>query len=197
MTTRNDGTPEDLLALEEVALLIDGGDQIPRRTVRRLGRVIRSDPRFTGHLELAEALARDAAIEPGSDNRLADGVDANQDFDRLLSAGDWTDPAEILDPDGERGVPYTPLIHIARARIQRAADPSQLRSVLAKLRHAALFARLREHVARLNAKLGAQEGSASGLDPTLEEIEALLRNFRQAAEEVDGSAGGTWSSTLR
>ncbi len=186
MTTRNDEIPGDLLTLEEVALLVDGADQVPRETARHLGPVIRTDPRFTRHVETVEALAQDAAIKPGSENRLADGVAANAELDRLLEAAGWTDPAEVLDPSGERGIRYAPLVHIARARAARDNGPSRLlRIVLVKLQRAALFNELRLEIAQLNAGVEALDTpTAQRLTSTLKRIDGILRRFGQAAKDL-------------
>ncbi|MCP4004693.1 MAG: hypothetical protein GY725_10895 [bacterium] len=186
MTTRKHEISEDLLTLEEVALLVDGGDQVPPETARHLGPVIRTDPRFSKHVEIAEAMARDAAIKRGTDDRLADGVSANADFDRLTACDEWSDPAEILDPSGERGIPFAPLIHIAQARLQQTEDRNQLQAVLEKLRRAEFFDKLRQEVAQLNTELEVLDRPTTRLlDSTLKKIEVLLSRFRQAAQELN------------
>ncbi len=105
--------------------------------VRRLAAVIRTDPRFSSQFAELEKLAGEAGSRPGeAAGRLSAAVAADQALDRLLAAEGWTHPAEILDPDGSTGVPYTSLIDLATARQETAEEPSQVRAVRRRLEEA-------------------------------------------------------------
>ena len=123
-----------LLTLEELADVADGDALHTQEARDRLARVIQTDPRFAEQLEHLEALARDAGVKRGSYRGI--GLEENQDFDRLLADDGWRDPAEVLDPDGQRGFSYGRLIAIARARAARAEDPSSLHAMRERLERA-------------------------------------------------------------
>lgn len=46
----------------------------------------------------------------------------NEKFELLLSAGQWEEPEDVLDPDRTKGVPYDELLRISRARLSRETD---------------------------------------------------------------------------
>jgi hypothetical protein len=74
------------------------------------------------------------AAEIGADD-LWEGVERNQEFDHLLEADSWDDPAEILNPDGGDlyEVSYRRLIAVADARLARVADPAPVQAVKTRL----------------------------------------------------------------
>ena len=96
----------------------------------RLAAVIRTDPRFAQQFEELEAMAAEIGAED-----LWEGVERNQEFDRLLGAESWGDPAEILNPDGGDlyEVSYRKLIAVADARLARAKDPAPIQAVKDRL----------------------------------------------------------------
>ncbi len=130
--------PEASLTLEELALLADGMvESLSDDAARRLAAVIRADPRFSDELAVLEKLAVEAGVRPDESNgRLSAAVASDQALGRLLAAEGWRHPGEILDPDGSVGVPYAPLIALAAARQETAADPSRLEEVRRRLEEA-------------------------------------------------------------
>ena len=117
------------LTLEDLALIVSDGD-IEGELQKRIANVIRSDSRFAEQFEQLEALAADA----GTDD-LWDGFERNREFDRLLEAESWNDPAEVLNPDASElyEVSYRRLLAIADARIARTEHPGLIQSVKDRL----------------------------------------------------------------
>ncbi len=128
-TERSDaGVDESLLSLEDVALLAGaiGSGQLTAPTLRRLAAANRTDPRFARHYQALVALAREAGFDPVRDQDLETALDCHRDFQRLLDSEGWEHPSEVLDPDGEIGISYRELAHIAakRAELQAGGTPA-------------------------------------------------------------------------
>ncbi len=122
----------DLLTLEDVALLADDSDSLPTETKQRLRNLVIKDPRFRGHLDHLEALAQEAGLGECHD-RLGTALLAHNHYTQLELAEDWEHPAEVLDPEGFIGILYQELIHIGRARAQRADNPERDSKILQQL----------------------------------------------------------------
>ena len=103
----------------------------------RVATAIRSDPRFADQFVELEALAAEAQTTD-----LWEGLDRQREFDRLLEAGHWNDPAEILNPKGSDlyEVNYRRLIAVAEARLARNDDAEPIRRTLERLLRAELAA---------------------------------------------------------
>ncbi len=117
---------QDLLTLEDVALLADGADSLPTSTKQRLRQLVLQDPRFSLHLEQLEGLAQEAGLGESQD-RLGAALLVHGHYQQLEKAEGWEHPAEVLDPDGTIGVLHRELLHIARVRARgektgRSAD---------------------------------------------------------------------------
>ncbi len=125
----------DLLAPQDLALLIDGTGSVPERLAEPLAAILRSDPRFAEPVAELEALARAAGLAPQR-CYLSRALEAHRDADRLLATTGWQHPAEVLDPEGDRGVDYGPLMHLVAERAKQAGDPTALRSVHERLTRA-------------------------------------------------------------
>ena len=126
---------EDLLTLEDVALLADPQSQIPKATIERLRQLVRSDPRLTPHYDFLEALAEQAQM-PESDGRLYVGLRCLEDLERLVQVEDWQHPAEVLDPTGEKGISYAELIRFVRNLARRDEKGKRYLSVERRLERA-------------------------------------------------------------
>ncbi len=124
---------EELLSLEDLALLIDGVEGAPDRMLDRLSTTIRTDARFAKQFAVLECLADEAGLAPETSSRFTSAIGAHGDVDRLLEAEGWRHPAEVLDPDGDRGILYPVLTRIVAARVDRADDPGLLLRVQEKL----------------------------------------------------------------
>ena len=122
-----------VLTLEDIAALADG-QGISRQTVRRLREWVRTDQQFAEPVRHLKTLAGDAGVDLLGDAELLD-----RDFDRLLATEGWEHPAELLDPEGEIGVPYAELLAIAEARTRagRGEDAAPIEAVRRKLERAA------------------------------------------------------------
>ncbi len=127
--------PEDLLTLEDAALLADPNGQLTRDAVRRVRRLARTDPRVIPLFEYLEALADESDL-PETDDRLDVGLKCLTDVERLLQADDWRHPAEVLDPTGEIGVNYPGLVKLAAAWARQAGESGRYRAVERKLERA-------------------------------------------------------------
>lgn len=127
---------ENLLSAHDAALLANGHAQLPDATMRKIVAVVRTDGRFAGHYEALRSLATDAGFEPVRDKDLETALDCHQDFERLLTSEGWEHPAEILDPEGELGICYQELIHIAAARARREPDSERVKAVRDRLERA-------------------------------------------------------------
>ena len=117
------GIPARRLTLDEVALIADGlSETLSDEGARCLAQVIRTDPRYAAEIEQLEALAREAGLRPeDSLGYLSAARALDEALTALLAADGWKHPAEVLDPDGTRGIPYAPLIRLARERERKAA----------------------------------------------------------------------------
>ncbi len=135
MKIRRSEIREDLLTLEDAALLADEQGQIPKETLDRARRLIRSDPRATLHFEYLEDLADEAAM-PETSDRLHVGFRCLEDLERLERAPDWQHPSEVLDPTGEIGIHYPELVQLAGMRARQAGDPERYRGIERKLENA-------------------------------------------------------------
>ena len=157
------------LTLEELGLVADGlVESLSDDGARRLGQVIRTDPRFeTGIAEL-EQLARAAGLQPGVSFEYLSAAQAGDEaLTTLLHADGWNHPAEILDPDGSRGIPYTLLIRLARQREGRREDAGRIRDVRRRLEEA--------HAAELAVEALADRFVAGLFELPEDEASALLR----------------------
>ncbi len=135
MKRRRSEIREDLLTLEDAALVADEQGQLPRDTEGRVRRLVRSDPRVTGHFDYLEELADEARM-PETSERLHVGFQCLEELERLEQAADWRHPAEVLDPTGEIGIPYRELLQLAGMRARQAAAPERYRSIERKLERA-------------------------------------------------------------
>ena len=126
---------EDLLTLEDAALLVDSNGDVPHETLGRLRDLVRTDPRVMPHFEYLEALADEAGI-PETGDRLFVALSCLQEVERLEQTEDWQHPAEILDPTGDLGVDYPELIRLAAMRLRQEGDAGRYRSVKRKLERA-------------------------------------------------------------
>ena len=126
---------ESVLSVDDVAKLNSAiaSGQLPRPTIRRLADANRADSRFSRHYEALATLARDAGFEPVRDEDLETALECHRDFQRLLDSEGWEHPAEVLDPEGELGISYRELAHIAAARADRAAGEGRPAAVREKL----------------------------------------------------------------
>jgi hypothetical protein len=113
------------LTLEDLAQIVCEGN-VEGELQERLAGAIRTDPRFARQFEQLEAMAAEIAADD-----LWEGVERNQEFDRLLEAESWDDPAEVLNPDGGDlyEVSYRRLIAVADARLARTDDPALIQAV--------------------------------------------------------------------
>ncbi len=124
-----DTQPEATLNLEDLAQIVCEGN-FEGDLQDRVVAAIRTDPRFTQQFEELEAMAAEIGAED-----LWEGVERNEEFDRLLAAESWEDPAEILNPDGSDlyEVSYRKLLAVADARLARADDPAPIQAVKDRL----------------------------------------------------------------
>lgn len=129
-------TDEDLFSFAELAQLADRSDQFSRSTMDKLRILVHSMERFAPQLAYLKALAEDAGLPEDQDDRLHAGWLCNQEFDALQATPAWRHPAEVLDPDGNLGIGYAELIHIAGIRARRAEEPAALQAIGEKLRAA-------------------------------------------------------------
>ncbi len=133
---------EDLLTLEDVAMLLSHTDHLPARVALKLPRVIGTDPRLAAHVGQLQDMAREAGLEAECRDWPEIAFLCHRDLDRLLAAEDWQHPAEVLDPDGEVGVSYRELIRAAETRARRSDDP-KLPEVRRRLKRAWAAERMR------------------------------------------------------
>ena len=126
------------LTLEELALVADGlAESLSDDGARRLGQVIRTDPRFETDLAELEQLAREAGLQPGDSFEYLSAAQAGDEaLTTLLHADGWNHPAEILDPDGSRGIPYPLLIRLARERAGKGEHAARILDVRQRLEEA-------------------------------------------------------------
>ena len=113
----------ELLTLEDLAALLSHTDQLPLRTALKLTEVIRTDPRFADQVEVLQTMARQAGIGLDREDWPEAALHCHRDLERLLATEGWEHPAEVLDPDGETGVTYRELVHLAEARAGASEDP--------------------------------------------------------------------------
>ena len=107
-----------LLPLEDVARL-SGASELPADTLRRIAAAARSDPRFAEHYRVLEALARDAGLDPSDGGDLETAFECYEEYWKLLETDGWEHPDEVLDPNGDVGISYRELAHLARERAER------------------------------------------------------------------------------
>ena len=126
------------LSREELALVADGlVENLTDDGAKRLGQVIRTDPRFLAEFGELDALAREAGLEPGESFEYLSAAQAiDEALAALLDAREWSHPAEILDPDGSRGIPYPMLIRLARKREGKSEDAERILQVRQRLEEA-------------------------------------------------------------
>ncbi len=126
---------EDLLTLEDAALLADPKGQVPADTMARARRLIRTDPRVTAHFEFLEYLADEAEM-PGTSDRLHVGLKCLEQIDRLERAKNWQHPGEVLDPTGEVGISYPELVQLAEMQARQDGGRERYRAILSRLEKA-------------------------------------------------------------
>ena len=126
------------LSREELALVADGlVENLTDDGAKRLGQVIRTDPRFLAEFGELDALAREAGLEPGESFEYLSAAQAiDEALAALLDAREWSHPAEILDPDGACGIPYPMLIRLARKREEKSDDAERILKVRQRLEEA-------------------------------------------------------------
>ncbi len=127
--------PEDFLTLEDAALLADPDGQLPRETLDRVRRLVRTDPRAAAHYEFLETLAEEAEI-PETSDRLFVGLRCLEEVERLEQTEDWRHPGEILDPTGEAGISYPELVQLAAMLARQEGERGRYRSVERRLERA-------------------------------------------------------------
>jgi hypothetical protein len=121
--------PAVALTLEDLAQIVCGGN-VEGELQDRVASAIRTDPRFARQFEELEAMASEIGAED-----LWDGLVRNEEFDRLLAAESWDDPAEVLNPCSNDlyEVSYRKLLAVAESRIARAEDPAPIQTVKDRL----------------------------------------------------------------
>ncbi len=126
---------ESVLSADDVAKLASAvaSGQLPRSTIRRFAAANRADPRFSQHYEALTTLAQDAGFDPVRDQDLETALECHRDFQRLHDTEGWEHPCEVLDPDGELGISYRELAHVAAARADRAEGEGRSAAVREKL----------------------------------------------------------------
>ncbi len=117
------------LAPADLARILDPSTDLGTETRRRLAGFLRRLPACAATVEELEVLAADAGL--GDDLFLA--WQLNERFGRLLAAGDWKDPAEVLGPLDWEDAFYPEMIRIAEARAERSDDPQRCRAVRERL----------------------------------------------------------------
>lgn len=125
--------PDLELTLRDIAILADRLGELPAGTCDRLARQIGADPRCEPWIRELETMAADARLAPDVKARLNTALTAHQEFDQLVATRGWRHAAEVLDPTGEIGVDFAPLIAIAEARARQSDDASRLHSVRQRL----------------------------------------------------------------
>ncbi len=177
---------EEVLTLEDVALLIDRTDQFPLDTLQRLRNLVTRDTRFSGHVERLEAMAREAELGESRD-RMNAALLIHRHYRQLEQAEDWWHhPAEVLDPDGTIGVYYKELLAIARARANAGSPPD----FLGKLEAAWVDEQAKNDLAEdFATRLLTFDPSETDqlLFRVAQEVRWLLRQRRRAAE-AEGQA---------
>jgi hypothetical protein len=126
---RQDTHPEAALSLDDLAQISCAGN-VEGDLQERVAAVLRTDPRFTRQFEQLEAMAAEVGAED-----LWEGLERNEEFDRLLAAESWEDPAEILKPETNDfyEVSYRKLLAVADARLGRTDDPAPIQAVKDRL----------------------------------------------------------------
>ena len=127
---------EQPLTLEDLALVADGlADSIDTEGAKRLAKLVSTDPRLEPELATLEAVASEAGLtRRPTGEYLSAGHSLDQALQRLVDEDEWTHPADVLDPDASLGVPYEPLIKLARAREQ--GDPGRMLAIRRRLEEA-------------------------------------------------------------
>ncbi len=120
---RHDLCPADL------ARILDPSTDLGADTRRRLASFLRRQPSCAEAVAALDALAADAGL--GENLLLA--WQLNQRFDRLLAAGEWTDPAEVLGVVDWEDAFYPEMIRIAEARAERSDAPERIQAVRDRL----------------------------------------------------------------
>jgi hypothetical protein len=117
------------MTLEDLAQIVCEGN-VEGELRDRVAAAIRTDPRFTQQFEQLEVMAAEIGAED-----LWEGVERNDEFDRLLAAESWEDPAEILNPDQRDyyEIGFRKLIAVADARLSRTDDPGPIQAVKDRL----------------------------------------------------------------
>ncbi len=118
----------DDLALADLAVVLDAGGNLGG-TPGRLARLLRAGPHFAPQLAGLETLAADAGLEQDLEIALLH----HRRFERLLAAGSWKDPGEVLGVEDPEALCYPDLVRIADARAARADDPSAILEVKERL----------------------------------------------------------------
>ncbi len=118
-----------LLPPADLARILDPSTDLGADTRRRLAAFLRRVPASADAVAALDELAADAGL--GENLLLA--WQLNQRFDRLLAAGDWRDPAEVLGVVDWEEAFYPEMIRIAEARAERSDDPERYRVVRDRL----------------------------------------------------------------
>lgn len=128
----------DFLTLEDVAFLYDGlQDDLPAGLAGRLSQGVRMDAQFAGPVRELQAIAAAAGRPLDQPARIHEAAELHCELRRLLESGDdWKDPAEVLDPDGGRGLDLAALERLAHSFERRNPPPAGLGEVRRKLARA-------------------------------------------------------------
>ncbi len=164
----------DGLSLQDLANLLDADGGLDAAARSRLADLVRADPRCAPRLAELERLAADA----GLGQELESALWLNRCFDRLLAAGAWKDPDEVLDVDDPQELHTRVLLRIADARAGRASDPSAIVRVKERLLAAEVRA-AEEPLKRFVLCLTAL--SPEGAERILELARQLLEYSREVA----------------
>lgn len=117
------------LDLADLARILDPSTDLGAGTRRRLARYLRRQPACAAVVAELDALSADAGL---GDNLLL-ARQLNERFDRLLAAGEWRDPAEVLGAMDWEEAFYPEMIRIAEARAGRSDAPERYRAVRDRL----------------------------------------------------------------
>jgi hypothetical protein len=167
--------PNPELSLGDLAQIVCEGN-VEGELQDRVASVIRSDPRFAKQFEELETMASEIGAED-----LWDGLERNQEFDRLLAAESWEDPAQILNPDGGDlyEVSYRKLLAVADARLARDEEPAPILAVKDRL--------LRAEEKLANDAVFQVAEALKNLSPdAAEKVVAEARRYDFGKEKSDG-----------
>ncbi len=163
------------LASEHLERLLDPATPLDRDLRHGLVKQLRSHPELAGDFATLDRLTGDAGVDD-----VHRAAEIHRMFKALVRRRSWSDPAEIVgDP-----VPYRALLRVARASIERAAEPpARLLDVKQRLEDSERRAAARP-VATFVAALRGLSLSESGADQALEEAR---RGYLAGSGEVSAS----------